>query len=303
MSWNWEPLDGPHSITEGPVWDGAGLLYTAIDRNEIRRYDPATGTVTVVYRDTGEANGLALGPDGTLFACEGGRRAVVAYDNTGQRTVLIEAFNGLRLNSPNDLVIDSAGRIWFTDPRYGDNHSDRELDHCSVFRLTPESGSRRWTIERVTFDTTRPNGILLSPGERTLYVAQSDYTPEAPRQLRAYPLIEGGAVGPFVVLHDFGPHRGIDGMCLDTEGNIVATCGWEVSGPGPRIAVFAPDGGVLEEHPLPGGRPTNCAFGGKSLTDLYITTIGGHLYRVKNSGRRGMLQPPDVPPFLGGGRS
>src|SRR5205085_7841849 len=108
-----------------------------------------------------------------------------------------------------------------------------------------------WQIERLTFDTTRPNGLLLSPDERTLYVAQSDYTEDAKRELRAYPVNADGTLGQYTVLHDFGEARGIDGMCFDTEGNIVATCGWELSGPGSRIAVFAPDGTVLEEHPVP----------------------------------------------------
>jgi gluconolactonase len=297
MAWEWELLDGPDSITEGPVWDGAGLFYTAIAHNEIRRFDPAMGTIDTVYTDSGETNGLTLGPDGTLYACEGGHRAIAAYDTSGHRTVLADRFEGARLNSPNDLVLDSAGRIWFTDPRYGEDHSDRELDHDSVYRLTRQGNT--WSIERMTFDTTRPNGLLLSADERTLYVAQSDYTPEAVRQLRAYPVLDDGSLGKHTVLHDFGPHRGIDGMCLDTGGNIVATCGWEVSGPGPRIAIFAPDGAVLEEHPLPDGRPTNCAFGGAVLDVLYVTSITGHLYRIANTGRRGSLAPPHIPPFTG----
>lgn len=298
MGWNWELLDGPDTITEGPAWDGAGLFYTAIQRNEIRRFDPATGRIAVVHRDTGEANGLLLAPDGRLLACAGGARAVVAYAADGRKRVLADRFEGRRLNSPNDLALDGLGRIWFTDPRYGEDHSDRELDHCSVYRLTPsEVGA--WTIERMTFDTTMPNGILLSSHERTLFVAQSDYDPAAPRELRAYPIQDDGALGPYAVLHDFGEHRGIDGMCWDDAGNIVATCGWEAGGPGPRITVFAQDGTVLEEHQLPAGRPTNCAFGGSNLEDLYVTSITGHLYRVRQTNRRGLLQPPAVPPYAG----
>jgi gluconolactonase len=299
MAWEWELLDGPETIAEGPAWDGEGLFYTAIARDEIRRFDPKTGTITTIYRDTGAANGLQFAPDGRLLACEGGRRAVAAYDITGNRTVLAEKFEGCRLNSPNDLALDAQGRIWFTDPRYGDDHSDRELDHDSVYRISPPaSGSGSWTIERMTFDTTRPNGILLSSDERTLYVAQSDYTSTAVRQLRAYPVLGDGTLGRCRVLHDFGPHRGIDGMCFDTDGNIIATCGWEVSGPGPRVAVFAPDGAVLEEHPLPEGRPTNCAFGGPDLRTLFVTSITGHLYRVANAGRQGALQPPRRRPYI-----
>ncbi len=298
MSWNWELLDGPDTITEGPAWDGKGLFYTSCAKSEIRRYDPATGSITAIYSGTGEANGLVFAPDGRLLACAGEAGAVVAYDTSGSRSILADRFDGKRLNSPNDLLIDSLGRIWFTDPRYHLTYPERELDHDSVYRISPPaSGSGSWSVERLTFDTTRPNGLLLSFDERTLYVAQSDYTPESVRQLRAYPVLDDGMLGNFQVLHDFGANRGIDGMCFDTEGNIVATCGWEVGGPGGRIAIFAPDGTLLEEHRAPTARPTNCAFGGPDLGTLFVTAIAGELFRVENTGRRGALRPPKVRPF------
>lgn len=300
MAWTWETIAAADDvITEGPAWDGSGLFYTSIGRNEIRRFDPATNRVTTVYRDTAGTNGLVFDAQGRLYACEQQRRAIARYDANGKRTTLVDRFEGKRLNSPNDLALDSRGGVWFTDPRYGSDHADRELDHCSVFHITPPaSGDGQWAIQRATFDTTRPNGLLLAPDEQTLYVAQSDYDEGSVRQLRAYPIDANGTLGPYRVLHDFGPARGIDGMCWDREGNIVATCGWELSGPGPRVAVFTPDGTVLEEHPVPAGRPTNCTFGGPSLDDLYVTTISGHLFRVRDTGRQGALQPPRVRPYL-----
>jgi gluconolactonase len=299
-TWDWELLAGPATITEGPAWDGSGLFYTSIDDNEIRRYDPSTGDIVTVYHDTGASNGLAFGPEGALYACEGKGRRVVRYGPEGVKTTLVDRFEGRRLNSPNDLVLDRAGRIWFTDPRYGEDHSDRELDHDSVYRITsPGGGEETWEIERLTFDTTRPNGLLLSWDERTLFLAQSDYAAGSVRQLRAYPIQSDGTLGDFTLLHDFGEARGIDGMCWDADGNIVATCGWERSGPGPRIAVFATDGTVLEQHLLPTtGGPTNCIFGGTSLDTLYVTTLDGRLYRVPNTGRRGYLEPPSVRPYI-----
>jgi len=290
--WTFEQVAGPYPISEGPAWDGGGLLFTEIANSRILRLDPATGACDEVRTGTNAANGLMFDQQGLLYACEGGGRRIVRYEPDGGTTVIADRYQGRRLNSPNDLAIDSLGRIWFTDPRYGDNRSDMELIHESVFRLDPptESGGL-WDITRVTFDTTRPNGLLVSHDDRSLYVAQSSYVPSEPRELRAYPINDDGTLGEYTVVHSFGPHRGIDGMCLDTEGNIIATSGWEVSGPGPMINVFSPTGRVLETHPVPRGRPTNCTFGGPDLRTLYVTTIEGPVYRTETT-RTGHLWWP-----------
>ena len=136
-----------------------------------------------------------------------------------------------------------------------------------------------------------PNGILFSKDYKNLFVAQSDFSGNQRRQLRSY-LVEDGALGKFEVMHDFGPHRGIDGMTLDSEGNIFATCGWEVSGPGPMIYIFNPKGRIIETVRTPCMRPSNITFGGKDLTDIYVTSLEGHLYRIRNSGFRGSLLYP-----------
>lgn len=282
MSWTFEILAEPTAgLTEGPVWDGSGLLYTNIPNSRILRYDAASGQISVWREGTNNANGLMLDAQGRLYACEGGGRQMVHYPGEGGETVVIcDNFQGKRLNSPNDLAVDSQGRVWFTDPRYGDFRDDMELDHESIFRLDPQADGS-WHCVRVTYDTTSPNGLLLSHDEKTLYVAQSKYGDGQLRELRAYPINPDGSAGQYEVLHNFYPHRGIDGMTLDIDGNIVATAGWEVSGPGGMIYVFAPNGRVLETHPLPCQRPTNCTFGGSDLTDLYVTSIDGHLLRAK----------------------
>ncbi len=287
MPWQFEHIDGPYTLTEGPAWDGSGLLYTDIGNNRVLRFDPATRSSTVYRTGTNACNGLMFDAQGRLYGCEGKGRRVVRYEPDGSATVIADRFEGKRFNSPNDLAIDRLGRIWFTDPRYGDDHADRELDHDSVYRADPPpSGRGNWAIHRVTFDTTRPNGLLLSVDEQTLYVAQSDYGVTAVRQLRAYPVKPDGSLGAHRVLHDFGPDRGIDGMCLDTGGNILAATGWQQGGPGPCITVFDAAGNVLERHPVPVDRPTNCTFGGADLRTLYVTTIGGWLFRV-DTDRRG----------------
>jgi gluconolactonase len=211
--------------------------------------------------------------------------------------VLADSYQGKRFNIPNDLVVDPGGRIWFTDPFYEDaagpwsaDRSHKELDHDSVYRLDPQPDGS-YSITRVTFDTTRPNGLLFSLDYKTLYVAQSGRGPAELRQLRAYPVNADLSLGEPEVLHDFGEHRGIDGMRLDVEGAIVATAGWEHGGPGPMIYVFSPRGDVLEQHPVPCLRPTNCAFGGEDLTTLYVTSIEGFLFRAKTKRKGRSIYP------------
>lgn len=283
MAWDFELIAGPYGgITEGPTWDGKAVLFSNIENNRILRYGPSTGEVTVVRGDTNGANGLALDKDGRLYACEGGLtgRRVTRYNDDGSTTVIADRFEGKRLNSPNDLTFDRQGRLWFTDPRYGDFRADMELGHESVYRLDPQSDGS-WALHRVTFDTTCPNGLVLSNDQKTLYVAQSKYGDNEQRDLRAYPINDDGSLGPCKILHNFYPHRGIDGMCVDAAGNILATAGWEVSGPGPMIYLFAPNGRVLATHPVPGNRPTNICFGDMDLKALYVTDVEGHFFRVQ----------------------
>ncbi|PSQ10251.1 gluconolactonase [Halobacteriales archaeon QS_5_70_15] len=289
MSWEFERVAGPYGFTEGPVWDGEGVLFSDIPNSRVMRYDAATGETAVYREGTNAANGLKLGPGGALYACEMSGRRVARYTEAGTETV-VEEYEGGRYNSPNDLAFDSAGNLWFTDPFYDTGWLDAEthefdLDHRSVYRVDTDDPE---TLTRMTHDTTNPNGLLVSPDDGTLYVAQSDY--EGDLELRAYP-IEDDGLGEYEVLHDFSPHRGIDGMCFDEDGNVVATAGYEQGGPGPMVYVFAPDGRVLETHPVDVPRPTNCAFGDDDLRTLYLTGSDGVLRRARTD-RRGLLGAP-----------
>ena len=301
-SWNFEQLDPPYGkVSEGPIWNGRYLLFTHIQQSRIMKYDPATGLVGLFKQNANHANGLAYDTQGRIHACEGGDteklRRVVRYEADGTRTVICDNFEGQKLNIPNDVVIDDRGSVWFTDPFYenaaGPWSADRrhmELDHESVYRCDPQPDGA-WTTTRVTFDTTRPNGLLFSLDRHTLYVAQSGRNPDEKRQLRAYPIKADRSLGPAEALHDFGAHRGIDGMRLDVEGNIVATAGWETGGPGPSLYVFSPSGEVIERHDFPAPRPTNCCFGEADLETLFVTNIDGRLYRAR-TGRQGLPLPP-----------
>jgi gluconolactonase len=290
MDWKFQLLNKPYGgVTEGPVWDGEAVYFTHIPASRIMRYDPRTGEISQWRGNTNHTNGLAYDAQGHLFGCCSAGRAIIRFDSGGKTATIANRLDGQRLNTPNDLAIDRRGRVWFTNPWNAGNIDPREreeLDHRSVLRADPQLDGA-YTVARVTFDTTMPNGILVSADQRTLYVAESNS--EATylnRELRAYPIKEDGSLGPYTILHTFGKdpqavHRGIDGMCLDADGNILATAGWESGGPGPLIYVFSPTGQVIETHPVPASRPTNCCFGGPDLTTLYVTTTQGHFFRAQ----------------------
>ena len=290
MTWEFERVAGPFGFTEGPVWDGETVLFSDMPSATIRRYDPESGDCEVFAEETGAANGLKFDGRGRLYACEMVGRRVVRYTDGSVETVA-DRFEGDRFNSPNDLAI-RGDSLWFTDPDYATDWEPDDkaldLDHRSVYHVDLSEGNR---LARVTDDTTQPNGILVSPDGGALYVAQSDY--DGPAELRAYPLRDDGSVGEHAVLHNFAPHRGIDGMCLDEDGNIVATAGSAESGPGPMLYVFTPAGRVLETHPVPDPLPTNCAFGGPDLDALYLTGGSGHLFRAETD-RTGLLGAPET---------
>lgn len=285
--WMFELVAGPFTFAEGPVWDGSGVLFVDMPADRIMRYDATSAATAIFAEDTNGANGLTLDGQGRLYVCESDAGRVMRYDQDGSRLLLAESFEGKPLNSPNDIVVDREGSVWFTDPRYGDRKT-MELDHDSVYRLDPDSdGENR--VTRVTFDTTRPNGLVFSTDESTLYVAESPPAPAGIRQLRAYSVTQDRSLSEMNVLYDFGPDRGIDGMRLDAAGCIVAASGWAEGGPGPRIAVFDPDGKVLGEYPMP-TEPTNCCFGDADLKSLYVTAKDGGLYRARTD-RRGPVAP------------
>lgn len=315
MAWSFELVAGPYGgRTDGPLWDGQGLLFACGPRNAILRYDPASNSVSEFRRHWQRVRGLAFDRGGTLYGCQSGSRRIVRFNADGSASHVRARLDGQLNNCPDDLAIDSQGRIWFSDPNDPEPPRGPDirpfLDHASVLRLeqphadqegegasAEEEGrwAGEWRSQRITFDTRCPRGVLLSPDERTLYVAdnedplrEADERGGGPAELRAYPIQDDGTLGDPRVPHRFGADdSGADGMCLDREGNIVACAGWTKGGPGPMIYIFSPRGEVLEAQPVPADQPTNCAFGDAHLGSLYVTTEEGHLFRVRDSGRRG----------------
>jgi gluconolactonase len=143
----------------------------------------------------------------------------------------------------------------------------------------------------MTHETVGPRAVLLSADERTLYVADGDIERGDVCQLLAYRVSEQGSLGPAKSLLTFtAADRGIEGMCLDSEGDIVACAGWNKGGAGPMLYRIAPSGTILESHPAPADLPMRCAFGDAGLASLYVTTGSGELYRARDIGRRGLAR-------------
>lgn len=291
MPWKFEdaaPVLG--HITEGNCWDGEAMLFSNIRMSRIMRLDVSSGLLSVWREGTEETNGLNFDKDGNLYGCSGGRK-IVRFDKGGGMTTIADSVDGRRINGPNDLAITPPGSIYFSD-RAGDINPEVGIEYSAVLSAEPQPDGS-WTCVRRTFDATMPNGLLFSKDYKTLYVAQSDYRTGEQRALIAYPVNDDGSLGNKKVLHDFGRHRGIDGMTLADDGKIVACTGWEVSGPGGNVTVFEPDGRIVEQHPTPAKRPTNCTFGGPDLSDLYVSSIEGHTLVVRDTGLKGYLLYPN----------
>lgn len=276
-----EVLKGGFKWSEGPVWikSEGHLLFSDVPMNKIHKWDPTKGHSVFMdpsgyegeskNREPG-SNGLMLDGQGRLVVCDHGNRRVYRVEKDGTKTTLADKYQGKKFNSPNDLVINSKGDIYFTDPPYGLGGRKAELDFYGVYRLTPDG-----KVTLLTKELTRPNGIALSPDEKTLYVAQS----HKPAPIfQAYAIKEDGTTdenGKTLYnakkFADAGDPGMPDGMCIDVKGNLWAT------GPG-GVLVISPEGKLLGRLLM--GQPTaNCAFGDDGTT-LYITS-NDRLCKVK----------------------
>ena len=253
---------GKGTWLEGPVWIPEGfVVYSNIPANRLQRW-PA-GALGEVFREAaGSPNGNALW-EGRLLTCEQEPHRLATTLTDGTRQTLCERFGGGAFHSPNDLVVDPAGRVWFTDPTYGRGKRPAELPQRGVYRYDPETGA----VALLVTDFEQPNGIGLAPDGRTLYVSDTGKA----RHIRAFPLDADGVIGAGRVFAVVSP--GVpDGLKVDIEGRV-----WSSAGDG--VQVFNPDGSRLGTIPVP-ETTANLCFGGAAGTTLYMTATTS-LYAVE----------------------
>ena len=297
MNWNFEKIfDSGGRPLGGLAWDGSQMLFTDVNDNSIYAYDPQTTKITLKRKYTNRVNGIVFGNDGALYGCQEGSRRIIRMLDDGSSTATATHLHGVPHNHPYLIDVDKMGHFWFTDCYHQLRASGPQvfpaLNHQSVLKLflgpRPQS---HWEIERVTFDSIRPRGLALSVDEKTLYVSDTTNELGQVRQIRAYPILVDGSVGPFVVLHTFGEdyrgvHRGAEGLSIEATGKLIATGGGD-RGPGPMIYIFSPEGCLERAYPLPNCLPTNCAFGDSDFDSLYVTSEDGKLFRATKTGYKG----------------
>jgi gluconolactonase len=250
-------------FTEGPLWlPNDSLLFQDIKSEKTYRVGPE-GTVEVLRDHTRAANGQTFDSLGGIIFCEQNGRRISRMNRDGSGvTIVVETFEGKRLNSPNDVICDRQGRILFTDPPYGvPTPADKELPFQGVFRLSPDLKQLELLIAD---DFEKPNGLALSPDERTLYVCDT-----AKYHVRAFDLNSEGQIdrssSRVFATMDPGQPGGPDGMKVDRAGRVYVAVAL-------GVWVYEPDGTLLGILSLP-KRPSNLAWSGQDSQTLAITMV------------------------------
>jgi gluconolactonase len=276
--------------TEGPVWfgDGQYLLFSDIPNNRMLRWLEETGEVSVFRSPSNYSNGNFRDREGRLITCEHDSRRVTRTEYDGTITVLIDQFQGKKLNAPNDLVVHSDGAIWFTDPGYGimsnyEGHKAAFELPANVYRLDPKTLAP--TV--VASDMEKPNGLCFSPDEKLLYIVDSAIPKHTgdPRPIRVYDVVDGVRLANGRMFVNMSPGTS-DGIRCDVDGNIWSAAGWGGEGFN-GVHIFATDGTLIGKIHLP-ETCANLCFGGikhdrlfmaasQSLYSLYVGTEGVHM--------------------------
>lgn len=253
---------------EGPVWFAAGryLLMSDIPNNRILRYDDTDGSMSVFRQPSNNSNGHTVDRQGRLVSCEHLGRRVTRTEHDGSITVVIDRYKGIRLNSPNDVVVKSDGSIWFTDPSYGilydyeGGRAESEIGACNVYRVDGASGE----ITIVAEDFEKPNGLAFSPDEKFLYIADTgiSHNPKGPKHIRKFAVkADGKSLGVSSVFAECTAGL-FDGFRLDEAGRI-----WTSAGDG--VHCYDPDGTLIGKLVIP-ELVANVCFGSAKLNRLFI---------------------------------
>ena len=272
---------------EGPVWfgDGRYLLFSDIPNNRMLRWLEDTGEVTVFRSPSNYSNGNYRDHQGRLLTCEHDTRRLTRTEHDGTITVLMDQFQGKKLNAPNDLAVHSDGAIWFTDPGYGimsnyEGHKAAFELPTNVYRLDPNT--RQVTV--VASDMDKPNGICFSPDEKKLYIVDTGVPKHAgdPHPIRVYDVEDGARLKNGRLFVNMAPGSS-DGIRCDVDGNVWSAAGWAGEGYN-GVHVFAPEGALIGKIHLPetcanlcfGGSKKNRLFmaASQSLYSLYVGTQG-----------------------------
>jgi gluconolactonase len=258
-------------FTEGPLWHPEGFYYFVDVRSSVL-YRLMPGRAPEVVREkTGGGNGTTFDLQGRLVLCEGDNRRVTRTGADGGIEVLMDRYEGKRLNRPNDVVCKSDGSIYFTDPGLRVPLAEREVPHAGVYRVAPDGTTS------LVADFEYPNGLAFSPDERFLYVANTRWA----QYIHVLELDNSGTMARRRIFADMSSDEkeGVpDGMKVDVEGRVYCT------GPG-GTWVFTPDGtrlGIIRTPEV----PANLAFGGPDLRTLFFTArTSVYTLRVKTSGQ------------------
>jgi len=256
--------------TEGPVYfrDGGYLLWSDIPNNRMLRLLEEDGHTSVFRSPSNYSNGNTRDRQGRLITCEHDSRRVTRTEHDGRITVLMDRFNGRKLNAPNDVVVASDDSIWFTDPGYGidgeyEGHTDKFELGANVYRIDPKTGRASVMVD----DFTRPNGLAFSPDEKRIYIVDSGITHGGPSHIRAFDVVGGKLKNARVFAEDFAPGL-TDGMRVDMRGNVWCSMGWadpEEDG----VRCYAPDGDLIGKVHLP-ETCANLCFGGKKRNRMFV---------------------------------
>lgn len=284
-------LEGPAAAPDGSIYfsDITYSSRTGMQAGHIWRFDPRRERTTVFRSPSGMANGIAFDAEGRMLVAEGadfgGRRVTRTDMTTGKSYILAGLFEGRPFNAPNDLAIDRRGRIYFTDPRYV-GHEPIDQPVTGVYRIDLDG-----SVHRIVADLLKPNGIAVSPDDRTLYVVtvgafETDMlrvearvnAQVPPSAIHAFDLSSDGTVTYRSELVAYPKDRWADGITVDAEGNVYAAVSGTANHQG--VYVYSPSGEELEHIPTPEGA-ANLEFGrGEEHNVLYVTATTG-LYRIR----------------------